>query len=153
MNCTRESEILEAVTAGRPCSEELLAHAADCADCTDLLVVSSALVADMQEAMHAADIPPSGVVWWRAQRRARAESIRSASRTIALVQTASVIAAAAGALALLGTLHWRPWLARFSDADYVIAAILTQWSVPLLIAIGASLALAPLALYLAVARD
>lgn len=153
MNCTREPEIVEAVTAGRPCSEELLAHANDCADCTDVLVVSSALVADMQQAMDEADIPPSGVVWWRAQRRMRAESLRSASRTIAFVQTASVIAAAAGALALLGTLNWRLWLDRFSEADYVIAVILTQWSVPLLVAIGASLALAPLALYLAVARE
>lgn len=143
MNCPHESEILEAVTTGRPCSEELLAHADDCPDCADVLVVSSALVADMQQAMDEADIPPSGVVWWRAQRRMRAESIRSANRTIALVQTASVIAAAAGALALLGTQNWRPWLEPLGAA----------WNIPLLFAIGASLALAPLALYLAVARD
>lgn len=143
MNCPYEPEILEAVTAGRPCSEELREHAEGCADCGDLLVVSTALVADMQEAMHEADIPSSGAVWWRAQRRMRVESVRNATRTIAIVQTSSVIAAAAVAIAVLGTQNWRPWLEPFN----------ATWNLSLVFAIGASLALAPLALYLAVARD
>lgn len=159
--CPREYEVLECVTAGRwpdGCEAELRAHAASCALCADLVAVTRAIAEEMHAEMRAADVPPAGMVWWRMQRRQRADIARTATRAITLVQTASVCAAVAFALTVLGGVAavndtWRHSLARMADAIHFGAIDPFAWSAPLLVALAASLMLAPVAVYLAVAKD
>jgi len=152
MTCSRESEILDALQSARwpdACDDELRAHARSCAICADLLLVASAIAADVPRAA----IPTAGVVWWRMQRREREEAARAASRTITIVQASSIAGAIALALTFLGGMSamsdtWRTWLARA-----VQLASVPQWNVTLLCAIVVSLALAPVALYFAMSED
>ena len=155
--CPRELEVLEAVTTGRwpdGCDEELRAHAAGCAICSDEVVVSTAMMTDAQEAMRAAEVPASGAVWWRMQRRQRAEAARTASRVITFVQISTVVAALSIGLLLLGGIAevrdtFRTWL---MQVDF--AALNQHWALPIIFfGIAATLLIAPVALYLTMAKD
>jgi hypothetical protein len=159
--CDREEQVLELVRTGRwpeLSDPELTGHVVACQPCADLVAVSSALLADHQTAMRTAPIPPSGRVWWRIQRREADEARRAANRAVMAVQLASFAAATAIALAILNSLgDWRSWLktlAGLVPIDAVATAeTVAQWSLPLALVLATCLALAPVAVYLALARD
>ena len=135
MNCPREAEILRAIEARHwpdRCDDELRAHAAACADCADLIDVATALTDDRETAMHAAHVPPSGAVWWRAQMRARQEAMRAARRIISVVQAAAVLVALVAVFLILGP-----------------ALPTIHWTLPLILALASPLVLAPVAVYFA----
>jgi hypothetical protein len=148
MNCPRESEIYDAIAAARwpdACDEELRAHASSCADCADLVLITTEMAGDIP----AAHVPTSGVVWWRIQRREREEAARAASRTITILQASSIAAAIAIALTILGGVSAmnasvRTW---FSHALQLTGT--AQWDVLFLGAAVKTLALAPGASYFA----
>jgi len=139
MTCPRESEIADALMTARwpeACEHELRAHAASCATCADLVLVATAIACDTPQVT----VPASGVVWWRIQRREREKAVRTASRTITILQASSI----AGAIALAPTI--------FSSLS-VSAIHVPVWSLPLLLGFAVSLALAPVAVYWAVRGD
>src|SRR4030095_14223047 len=124
MECDREIEIVEAVTCGRwpaGVDEELQLHAATCAVCTDVVQVSLALTQDRSNALVSARVPSAGLVWWRAEMRARRDAVERATRPMRIVKWAAV-ACALSALAFLlywtgptalEALLWQPSLAFF----------------------------------------
>jgi hypothetical protein len=87
--CVREQDVLDALTAGRwpaRCDDDLRAHVSDCAICRDLADVAGALMAEQDAAWHDARVPSAGVMWWRAQLRAREDAARAAGRPVAFIQ-------------------------------------------------------------------
>ena len=165
-DCTRETEIVEAIGFGRwpDHCPELAAHAASCDVCRDVVEVARALHADCQTLCREAQPPAAGMVWWRATIRARAEAARTVTQPISVVQGiagASIVGAAAG----LVTVGWqsRHWAARLGEfaieaenrgsAIAAASALAANHSLPILLAVAAGLVLAPLALYLALADD
>jgi hypothetical protein len=152
MNCPQENETLSIVQAGRwpdGCDDVMRTHAAGCSTCGDIVRVGSLIAADYHASLRGAHVPASGVVWWRLQRRARQEAIRTASRVITVVQA---IAVAAGVAVAIGILSATSRAFSFSAGDFS-KAVLAQWSIPLLIALASWLALAPVAVYLAISKD
>jgi hypothetical protein len=155
--CAREPEIVEAVGFGRwpDRCPELVAHAASCELCRD--VVEVALCREAQP-------PAAGMVWWRATIRARAEAARTATQPISVVQGIAG-ACIVGATAGLVSVAWQPmrWVDRIGELAIQfelqragIAAASTfaaTHGLPLLLAVAAGLVLAPLALYLTLADD
>jgi hypothetical protein len=142
-DCTREAEILDAITAGRWAhSAELRAHASSCATCADLATVASAIVEDAAAAMRRAPIPGSGLVWWRMQRRMQLEATRNVKRAVTFVEALTLAATAFAVLFILGGLS----LLKF---DWRVL----PWNVPLLAAAATILALAPFAVYYAVTEE
>ena len=153
MNCERELEVFDAVMSGRypdACDAELLAHAARCENCRELVIVARPLRADYHAAVAEAAVPPAGVVWWRARARARREAIEAASRAITLVQAASIGAATVAGLALIGGAG--VWLARISDGIH-FGAFQAGSSVLLLMAGATALLLAPIVAWVAVSGE
>ena len=111
-HCEREQQVLNALRSGRwagPWGEEIRAHAAACAVCSEVVAVAQAL---QQEALRAADesgqagpgLPAAGLVWWKAQRAALRAAEEEAAQPITLVARA---AEAFGVLALAGTAVWQ----------------------------------------------
>lgn len=148
--CEREELVLDLLRNGRELAgSELEPHVAACASCADLLSVATALLDEHHDATHDAPVPTSGVVWWRMQRRARQEAMRTAARTVTAVQVLSVAAAIVIAVAIVGV----KTLLGFFTMPHLDLTALAQWSVPLAIALMACVALAPVAVYLSVARD
>jgi hypothetical protein len=154
-DCPREQEALELVRAGRwpdGCDDETRAHVATCVDCGGSVQVASLLAHEYHAALRSVRVPASGLVWWRAQRRAREEAQRTAARVVTVVQGASVAIGVAAALAIAGTDGVSRAFALVPKGLLSLAS-LSQWSVPLLLGLTVWLALAPVALYLAVSRD
>jgi hypothetical protein len=165
IDCPREQDVLDAFAAQRwpaRCDDELRTHVNGCGICTDLVAVAGALLDDQDTVYAAARIPPSGVVWWRAQLRAREEDARAAARPIAFIQGV----AAAVAVWLLVTLVRSIPTVRLTAATEWMAGLVPDVSVPLptiahaaaaipvaVLLAGAALLLAPIAIYLAVNED
>jgi predicted anti-sigma-YlaC factor YlaD len=159
MNCEHELEIVSALMDGRwpeGCDPSLTAHTASCALCAELLTVAGAVRNEHQLALQEAAPPPSGLVWWRAQRRARQEALATASRAITTVQATTVSLAAAIALTVIGFTRetWLGWVGRMSDVLYFGGYDLPPSTTLMLgIAFAATVLLAPVAVWLAVSHD
>jgi hypothetical protein len=160
--CEREQDVLDAVGAGR-CDEELRAHVSACTVCADLADVAAAVVDDRDDAWSHARLPSAGIVWWRAQLRAREDAARAAGRPVAFIQGV----AASVALWLIVSLvravpaqylaEWRTWIASalphltFTMADVSRVASTVPLIVFILVAVW--LVLAPVAIYFAAADE
>lgn len=179
--CPREQDVVDAVAFGRwNGDDQLRAHVGTCAICADLVEVARALHDDRESACRDARVPSSGLVWWRATVRARAEAARTAAQPI----TAWQGIAGACAVGLAGGLAGTAWRAlhglvsagivstnagnstfgngAFGNAafgndvsvDLVTASSYAlQYALPITLALGACLVLAPLALYFTLADD
>jgi hypothetical protein len=153
--CPREAEVVAAVRqrAWRPEDEDLRRHVEACAVCAEVESVCQALVIDGEAlrgelAGHAA-LPSAGQVWLRATLRARAEGVQAASRSL-LLAYGMAGAAVAG---VTGGVAWQWW----PEVKSVWSRF--EWTGPApdlllpLMAVGACLALATVAVYLAVRGD
>lgn len=148
--CPREQETLDHVRAGRwpnGCDEDVRAHVAACASCGGSVQVATLMAADYRAALRTARVPSSGLVWWRVQRRAREDAERNAARVVTMVQGVSVAVGVAVAVGITGADRVSATLRAFDFAT------LSYLGMPLLFAVTAWLAIAPVALYLAVSRD
>jgi hypothetical protein len=158
ITCPHESELWEAVAAGRwpeTASMDLRVHVASCAVCWDFAEVAMAVQADAADSRLAAAPPSSAIVWWRAQMRARQEAARAADRPITIVQALAISAGVGITLALLSLVV--PWLRPFiASAVQSVEGFTTlpalgltqQWGPVLAGALFVTLVLAPVAVYL-----
>jgi hypothetical protein len=157
-DCEREIETLDAVSCGAwpdRCDAALREHVTSCAACSDLTEVAAALLDDRDAALRHAPIPPSGLVWWRMQMRARRDAASAAGRTVIAVQVAVFAGVLGVAIAVLGVLS-KGWWNNLPNVNELAASglpVVAQWGVPLLLALAVWLALAPVALWLAVTED
>ena len=155
MNCEHEPEILDAVMSGRwphATDPELRAHAAVCAVCSEVALVAGAIHDDHVDAVHGAPVPPASVVWWRAQQRARREAVQTATRAITAIQTGAVAAAVIIGAALIGGVG--ALAAHIGDGIHFGAFdFAPSPAVVLLAAAATSVLLAPVAVWVLVARD
>lgn len=164
--CCREDDILEALQASAwpdCCEQDLRDHVKACESCASLVAIVLPLLDEHRVATEHAPVPTSGVVWWRAQMRARQEAARAASRPISIAQGVALACAAgliAGGLSLLGPAagEWLGWTGSLAAAMPAlrlpsIAWSEVQWMAPLtlavLLALTMVLVLAPVAVYLA----
>jgi hypothetical protein len=118
--CNRERELVEAVASGHwpdACGEELRNHIAACGVCKDVVVVARALHEEHACALEDVRVPPAGLVWWRAELRARQEATRVAERPMRFAHAFAAACTIGVALALLaGMLPWvQEWLISFSE--------------------------------------
>ena len=128
---------------------EARAHVAQCVICRDVVDVACAVKTDHERRWQDARVPAAGHVWWRAEMRARAEATRAAARPMVVAQGIAAVCAVAFAAALFG-LAW-PWIrGSFGSLSGVMTFIATPtFGLPLALTLGASVLLAPVAVYLA----
>jgi hypothetical protein len=158
-DCPREQDVIDALTTDQwpdRCDGELQAHVTTCDGCRDLVAVLAPLGAHWTDSRADAQVPASGMVWWRAQMRARREAARTAARPITVVQ--SIAGLAVAALAIICVVMASPWLAssfttsrQFLAVDVTDLAALASgwWLAGALALVGVT----SLAVYLVVAED
>jgi len=145
--CPCEQEVLEIVSCERwpdRCPEDLRTHVTACTLCADVLEVALALHQERQMPAIDAQIPSAGLVWWRAELRARQEALRSVSRPITVVEALGAAAAVGVAAAFLSR-AW-PWLKAFFVMPDFTALSATQLGLVIAVTL-AVLIIAPLAMY------
>jgi hypothetical protein len=109
-------------------------------DDADVIAIERALREDHEELCRAAHVPDAGLVWWRATIRARADAARVAEQPIAVAH--SIAGACIVALVCaLGGVAWR-----------TMPDLILQHAVPLVAAVALCLLVAPLVVFLALAR-
>jgi hypothetical protein len=159
IDCPREADVLDALASARwpnRVDRELSDHVASCAICTDVLTVAAAMQHDHDAAWKEASVPSSGQMWWRVEMRARQDAIREASRPVTVAQGAAGLFA----LALAGAGGWFAWpaaryyLSSFSGTSLAqMPAFTSPLTIPLVVALGALLVVAPLALYVVLSDE
>ena len=161
--CACEQAVIEAVGAGGwpdRADAELRAHVAACAVCREVADVACLLQEERDEAWREAQVPSSGLVWWRAEMRARAEAARVASRPMTVVQGLALGTVAVALVAGIGV--WSGWAGQWMGWLQSLGPTTVEWRVAagsnlatiaqhgVLIAIVAGvLALVPIAAYVA----
>jgi len=156
MECPRESDVLDALASQRwpdRADQGLVDHVASCEVCRDVLVVAAAMREDHDAAWQEASLPSSGQVWWRAEMRARQQAIRNASRPISVAYGVAAMAA----LVVLAVAAWFAWPVAHDFVSSIVATPKTTLesplTLPLLVAVGAFLIAAPVALYLVLSDE
>jgi hypothetical protein len=99
VDCPHEADVLTMVFTGQwpgRAPADLVAHAATCAVCADVATVASAIDSEQSD-QSVPPLPSSGIVWWRAQLRARQEAARAVVRPITFAQ--GLLLAAMGGMA------------------------------------------------------
>ena len=110
VDCSREDDVLDALSSGRwpdRTDDELRAHIATCTICTDVVAVATAVLEVRDDEPGDMRIPSSAVMWWRAQMRARQEAAREAARPVNVAQVVALVSVAALTVAALVALS--PW--------------------------------------------
>ena len=100
--CANEGRVLAALLSG-PMPDELAEHLTSCPVCQDAQLVWSCLEA-CADAAAATEIPPAGVVWWKAQ---LAEKRAAALRSVAWIEVMQKIALAITVIAALAIGAWQ----------------------------------------------
>jgi hypothetical protein len=167
--CQREQDVLDALSAQRwpdRCGDELRTHVAACAPCTDLVQVAASLLDERELAWRESHVPPSHVVWWRAQLRAREDAARAAARPLAFIQGVTATVAVWLVVVLLRSVPqaslaaWLTWARSVvPDVTFTLADATSVFHaagvlpVVILCLLAAWLLLAPVAIYFAVADE
>ena len=112
--CNHEQEILHALRSG-DWTPALRAHFAVCESCEETAVT----VEFMNQAAVTVDSPvaPAGLVWWKAQLRARREDAAAAARPVVVAERVAAV------LALLGAVWAMAWLSAGSTAAAIAGVI------------------------------
>jgi hypothetical protein len=163
-HCQREAETIRAAWGGPSAAMSepgLAAHLAECRTCSEIASLARALREDRDATAAEAAPPTAGLVWWRAQRRLREEAARRAARPNTHVH--GIALGCAGAATVAGT------ALLVGPAGKYLADVLGAWSsnpfpassalevvaglpAGVMLLFGATLVLAPIALYLAVSE-
>ena len=120
----------------------------ECPECGPLVAIAEQIRREFEHTQQHAHIPTPEIVWWRAQMRARQEAARKAARPILLTQALAI----AALIGLLGALAGRLTLPALSFAVMLPVSVGLP-VVHIVLAAAFCLLIAPLAVYLALARD
>jgi len=138
--CEKEQALTETLQRGQwpeACDPVLRAHVENCPVCSEIVLVAQALREEHAALLADMKLPDAGLVWWKAQLRARREAAELATRPIALAERFGL---ACGLASLLAFLVWKragfhAWLDRLvnfghSDAQWFRSLLLNSWNQP-----------------------
>jgi len=120
----------------------------ECPECGPLVALAQQIRQEFEHTTQSVRVPTPEIVWWRAQMRARQDAARTAARPILFTQALAI----AALIGLLVSVAGRLTLPALSFADMAPASV----GLPVLyIVLAAALCLfiAPIAVYLALARE
>jgi hypothetical protein len=115
--CEKEQAVTEMLQSGRwpeACDSALRSHVVNCVVCSEVVLAAQFLREEHAALLAEMKLPDAGLVWWKAQLRARREAAELATRPIALAERFAV---ACGVAALLAFIVWKwpdfhTWLGR-----------------------------------------
>lgn len=139
-HCEKEQAVTELIHSGRwpeACDTAMRSHVENCAICSEVVLVARLLQEENASLLADVRLPDAGLVWWKAQLRARREAAELATRPIALAEK---FALASGLAVLLAFIIWKwadfhAWLGRLanfghSDAQWLQGLLLNSLSQP-----------------------
>ena len=138
--CENELAVTGLLQSGRwpeACDAALRSHVESCAVCSEVVLVAGLLQEANSSLLAEMNLPDAGLVWWKAQLRARREAAELAARPIAIAER---FALASSLAALLAFVVWKwadvhTWLGRLahlghSDAHWLLNLLLNSLNQP-----------------------
>src|SRR4051812_7418395 len=152
MQCNREAEVVEVISTGRwpdQTHPELRDHVKACTICSDVATVALAMREHYDVTAPNVAVPSAGLVWWRAELRARREAVKAAERPLTLVHGFAGACAVGVMVAVLSQMSplFNRFFANVIGLMPESPALLVQQHLPLALGLGALVLLAPVALY------
>jgi len=119
--CPHEAEVKALLNSGHwphAVPAELRAHAAVCTACGNQVLITLAFRTDRSTVSNAVQLPPPGVLWWRAQLRRRNEAVDRIGRPIlgAHIFAIAITLLVAGAVVLSQARQGLHWLTELAQA-------------------------------------
>jgi hypothetical protein len=122
--CSFENELTQALRDGHwpeACGPELRAHVENCANCSDLVLVTQAFQSARSESEHAALSGSPGLLWWRAQLRRRNAATERVSRPVTIAEIFALVVYVFVGVVLVASqyrhgLKWSSWWAEITPA-------------------------------------
>ena len=168
--CEHEGAVLEAVESGRwpqACGAELQAHVGRCSICADVLLVAQTLQLENKRVRTEVALPAAGLVWWKAQMRARREATVRAAEPIRMVERAAGIFGIVTLVALAVwrwdlVTEWLTWVADLPRSDMFrpgtlwspgIFSAAQNFGLLIIFTAGACLVLTSVVLYFTLSKD
>ena len=158
-SCGFEKEVSLALREGRwPAAVDpaLRDHIATCPGCSEVVLVSQALLRARADASQAAILPPPGIIFWRAQLRRRSGATERMTRPIVFAEVAALVVSVVAFVfavrrfaehstweSLTGGIAPSGWTVNLSD----IVAALPTWAPLVLLAAVVFFALGGVAIY------
>jgi hypothetical protein len=164
--CVRAADVLAAMTAGpdpRLSDEELLRHADTCELCRNMVTVVGALRRERDRLRRGTAVPSAGLIWWRAQLRARQQAALRATAPVTAVHAAALVAAVVLAIVLVSVAArsgataslsgFLPSVSFWAEASQSLTIESPALRYGVMLGATAWLILGPVALYFALRRD
>ena len=122
--CSFENELTQALRDGHwpeGCGPELRAHVENCANCSDLVLVTQAFQSARSESEHAALSESPSLLWWRAQLRRRNAATERVSRPVTIAEIFALVVYVFVGVVLVASqyrhgLKWSSWWAEITPA-------------------------------------
>ena len=119
--CSREAEVKTLLNSGHwphACPAELRAHAAGCTACANQVLITQAFREARAISAHAVQLPPPGVLWWRAQLRRRNAAVERIGKPIlgAQIFAIAITLLIAAGVVLSQARHGLHWLAELPQS-------------------------------------
>jgi hypothetical protein len=121
---------------------------AECPECGPLVALAQQIRQEFEHTTSTARVPTPEIMWWRSQMRARQEAARKAARPIVFTQALAF----AALIGLLVSVAGRLTFPALSLGEVFELSISTP-VLYIVVAAASCLLIAPLAVYLALARD
>ena len=138
--CEKERAVTEMVQSGRwpeACDSALRSHVENCVVCSEVVLAAQFLREEHAALWAEMKLPDAGLVWWKAQLRARREAVELATRPIALAERFAV---ACGLATMLAFMVWKwidfhTWLGRLvsfghNDAHWFLNLLVNSLNQP-----------------------
>jgi hypothetical protein len=122
--CSFENELTQALRDGHwpeGCGPELRAHVENCANCSDLVLVTQAFQSARSESEPAALSGSPSLLWWRAQLRRRNAATERVSRPVTIAEIFALVVYVFVGVVLVASqyrhgLKWSSWWAEITPA-------------------------------------
>ena len=163
--CSYEKEVTQALKDGhwpQGCGPELRAHVENCANCSDLVLVTQTFLSARNESERSAPSGSPSLLWWRAQLRRRNAATQQVSRPITIAQIfawfVTVLVGVGFVVEQYGHgLRWASWWSELSTLRALHLLLPTRsgldWSLLLLISGFGVLLLGAIVVYLSSERS
>lgn len=117
--CPREAEVKALLQSGhwpQACPAELRTHAAACTACANQVLLAQTFRGARDASASAAQLPPPGVLWWRAQLRRRNTAVERIGKPILGAQIFAVFLLVAAGVVLSQAGFGLRWLATLAQS-------------------------------------
>jgi hypothetical protein len=160
--CSFENELTQSLKNGHwpeGCGPELRAHVENCANCSDLVLVTQTFQSARSESERTVLSGSPSLLWWRAQLRRRNAATERVSRPVTIAETFALFVYVLVAVVFVVSqyrhgLHWASWWSEIGPSRAFhfipVGSGLIDWNPLLLISgFGVLVLLSALVVYLA----